>query len=105
MTLKTEDNLFMSYEYHSLFGLIRISKEAVYIFSIYNKYKHNGAFKDFMQYIEKSKKPIIFLNVRNSKFWHHLSHNGYRPHSGEVLGTDIIFKDSLIKYPKNENNS
>ena len=95
--LRTKDNLFMSYEFRSLLGLIRISKEAIYIFSLYNKNIGDGSFKAFMEYVESSKKPIIILNVRNSRLWHHFRHQGYQPHNGKVLGTELSFKDSLIK--------
>lgn len=102
LKLQTEDQVFMSYEFHNLFGLIRISKEAIYVFSIYNKEKHDGSFKRFMEYIESSKKPVIMLNVRNAKLWHHFNHKGYRPYNGKVKGTGLSFVQSLIKYPKND---
>lgn len=101
ITLKTEDNVFMSYEYKSIFGLIRLSEEAVYIHTIYNKQIGNGSFDEFMDYIEASKKPIILLDVRNGKLWHHLRHaRGYAPHYGEVEGTGLKFDNCLIKKPK-----
>lgn len=103
--LRTEDNLFMSYEFRSLFGLIRISKEAIYIFSLYNKNIGDGSFKAFMDYVESSNKPVVILNVRNSRLWHHFRHKGYQLYNGEVVGTSLSFRDSLIKNTNNEINS
>lgn len=102
LKLETADNLFMSYEFGTLFGLIRVSKEANYIFSIYNKEKGNGCFKEFMRFVEESSKPTIILNVRNSRLWHHLRHNGYQPYNGEVVGTNLNFVQSLIKNKSND---
>lgn len=97
--LRTENNLFMSYEFKSLFGLIRISKEAIYIFSLYNTNIGDGSFKEFMEYVESSKKPVVILNVINPKLWHHFRVNGYHLFDGKIKGTELSFRDSLIKHP------
>lgn len=101
ISLKTEGNVFMSFEYETLFGLIRITGEAIFVHSIYNKVLNNGSFEKFMNYLEGSKKPIIILEVRNRKFWHHLrSTRNYQLYDGIVPGTNLTFNDCLIKKPK-----
>jgi len=100
LKLRTKDNVFSSYEYETLFGLIRIDQEAIYVMSVYNKNLNNGSFKPFIKMLERSRKPIIMLNVHNARLWHYFMHNGYRPHDGIVKDTLLQFPNSLIKQPK-----
>ena len=99
LELQKEDAVFMSYKYGTLFGLIRISEEAIYVFSVYNTEKKNGNFNDFVNHLEEGKKPIIFLNVKNSLLHRHFTmKRNYYPYKGKIKDTGLGFEHSLIKH-------
>lgn len=101
--LKTEDNLFMSYEFETIFGLIRMDKDDIIIHSIHNTDKGNGAFKRFMDYVESSKKNIILVDIHFGRLWHHFRHaRGYNLHPEFVIKNRVKFETCLIKKAKND---
>ena len=97
-TLKTEDNLFLSYEFETVYGLIRLENDNIIIQSIHNANKGNGAFKRFMDYIETSKKNIIVVDIHNGRLWHHFRHvRGYNLHPEFIEKNRVKFETCLIK--------
>lgn len=96
--ITTPQNIFSEYFYGTLFGQIRIEKNVIYLHSVYNKEKGNGYFQKFMNFVTKSKKDIIMLDVRNEFLYNHFKNEGFHQHK-EVTIKGITFNNCLIKHP------